>query len=192
VEEIVGRAFADLAGSLEAGLARTALLVSAANMVADSLTGGGLVLICGNGGSAAEAQHFAAELVGRFLVERPGLAAVALSADTSKLTAIGNDYGFEEVFRRQVKALGKPGDVLWAISTSGTSPNVLAALGAARENGLRTILMCGRTIHDPQAADLVIDSPAPSTPRMQELHLLYGHTICQLVEHVIFEGGGTG
>jgi D-sedoheptulose 7-phosphate isomerase len=127
--------------------------------------------------------------VGRFLLERPGLSALALSTDTSKLTAIGNDYGFEEIFARQIKALGKPGDVLWGLSTSGTSKNILKALEAASANGLTTVFMCGAIIHNPKAADLIIDSPATNTPRVQELHLLYGHLICQLIDHIIVEGG---
>ena len=166
-------------------------MVTAAKTIAGALTRGGVIYLCGNGGSAAESQHFAAEFVGRFLLERPGLSAVSLTTDTSKLTAIGNDYGFEEVFARQIKALGKPGDVLWGLSTSGTSKNVLKALATASANGLATIFMCGTTIHDPKAADVIIDSPAPNTPRIQELHLLYGHTICQLGDHIIVEGGGT-
>ena len=191
MEKIVEKAFEELSESLGLAWKKAELLVKAAKTIADSLTRGGVIYLCGNGGSAAESQHFAAEFVGRFLLERPGLSAVSLTTDTSKLTAIGNDYGFEEVFARQIKALGKPGDVLWGLSTSGTSQNVIKALATASANGLATIFMCGATIHDPQAADLIIDSPAPNTPRIQELHLLYGHTICQLVDHIIVEGGGT-
>jgi D-sedoheptulose 7-phosphate isomerase len=190
VENIVAKAFEELTESLGLAWKNTPLLIKAAKMIASSLTQGGVIYLCGNGGSAAEAQHFAAEFVGRFLLERPGLPAVSLTTDTSKLTAIGNDYGYEEVFARQVKALGKPGDVLWALSTSGTSKNVLKAFEAASSIGLSTIFLCGNNIHDPKVADLVIDSPAPNTPRIQELHLLYGHVICQLVDHVIVEGGG--
>jgi D-sedoheptulose 7-phosphate isomerase len=190
VKNIVRRAFDDLAASLAEAGSRDSIVVSAAEMIARSLTGGGVIYICGNGGSAAEAQHFAAEFVGRFLTERSGLPAMSLSTDTSKLTAIGNDYGFEEVFRRQIKALGRPGDVLWGISTSGTSPNVVNALEAAKAGGLGTIFMCGRKKPALPFVDVLLDAPAPDTPRMQELHLLYGHAICALVDHVIIEGGG--
>jgi D-sedoheptulose 7-phosphate isomerase len=189
VEKIVQRAIDDLTGALAAAGSKAGLLVAAARAVAASLVKGGIIYICGNGGSAAEAQHFAAEFVGRFLVPRSGLAAQALTADTSKLTAIGNDYGFEEVFARQIKALGKPGDVLWAITTSGTSPNVLKALKAARQNDLKTILMRGADIPGETEVDFLIDCPAPNTPRIQELHLLFGHIICQLVDYIIVEGG---
>ncbi|MDR2367444.1 MAG: SIS domain-containing protein [Deltaproteobacteria bacterium] len=189
MEKIIAKAFEELTESLGLAYKRSDLLVRAADMISGCLTQGGVVYLCGNGGSAAEAQHFAAEFVGRFLIERPGLSAVALTTDTSKLTAIGNDYGYGEVFARQIKALGRPGDVLWGLSTSGTSKNVLKAFEVASAGGLGTIFMCGAKIHDPGAADLIIDGPAPNTPRIQELHLLYGHVICQLVDHVIVEGG---
>ncbi|MDR2302383.1 MAG: SIS domain-containing protein [Deltaproteobacteria bacterium] len=189
MNNIVAKAFEELTESLGLAWKEADLLVQAAKMIASCLTKGGVLYLCGNGGSAAEAQHFAAEFVGRFLIERPGLSAVALTADTSKITAIGNDYGYEEVFARQIKALGKPGDILWGLSTSGTSKNVIKAFETARANGLSTIFLCGSTIHDPKVADIVIDSPAPNTPRIQELHLLFGHVICQLVDHVIVEGG---
>jgi D-sedoheptulose 7-phosphate isomerase len=190
MEKTVDKAFGELSESLGLAWKRSDLLIRAAKTIARSLTQGGVVYLCGNGGSAAESQHFAAEFVGRFLLERPGLAAASLTTDTSKLTAIGNDYGFDEVFARQIKALGKPGDVLWGLSTSGTSKNVLRAFAAASANGLSTIFMCGSVVHDPMAADLIIDSPAPSTPRIQELHLLYGHIVCQLVDRIIVEGVG--
>ncbi|MDR1677336.1 MAG: SIS domain-containing protein [Deltaproteobacteria bacterium] len=190
MDHIVAKAFEELTESLGLASKSSDLLIKSAKMISSCLTQGGVVYLCGNGGSAAEAQHFAAEFVGRFLVERPGLSAVALTTDTSKLTAIGNDYGYEEVFARQIKALGKPGDVLWALSTSGTSKNVIKAFEAARANGLSTIFMCGLKIHDPKVADLIIASPGANTPRVQELHLLFGHVICQLVDHILIEGGG--
>ncbi|MDR2387923.1 MAG: SIS domain-containing protein [Deltaproteobacteria bacterium] len=189
MNNIVSKAFEELSESLGLAYKNTDLLVKAAKMMAACLTNGGVIYLCGNGGSAAEAQHFAAEFVGRFMLERPGLSAVALTSDTSKLTAIGNDYGYDEIFSRQIKALGKPGDILWGLSTSGTSKNVLKAFEAASANSLSTIFMCGSLIHDPKVADLIIDSPAPNTPRIQELHLLFGHVICQLVDHIIVLGG---
>ena len=150
------------------------------------LDAGGKILACGNGGSAADAQHFAAELVGRFERERAALPAVALTADTSALTAIGNDYGFEAVFRRQVEGLGRPGDCLLAISTSGDSPNVLAAAAAARERGLGVVALTGRGGGRLAAAlgaeDVELRAPAASTARVQELHILLLHCLCDLLD----------
>ena len=166
------------------------LLARAARRLAEALTRGGTIFICGNGGSASQAQHFAAEFVGRFLMERPGLPSVALTTDTSILTAVGNDYGFEEIFARQARALMKPGDFLWGLSTSGRSPNVLKAFEAAKEAGGRTLLMCGAKIPEGLDLDLIIPAPTPDTPRVQEMHLLYGHTLCQLVDHLLFEAPG--
>ncbi len=159
---------------------------SAAELVHGAIKSGNKILACGNGGSAAEAQHFIAELVGRFLTERDPLAGVALTVDTSILTAVGNDYGYDEVFARQVKAIGKPGDVLLAISTSGRSPNVLKALATARESGLVTIALVG-TASSPEldVCDLVITIPDPSTPRIQEMHLVILHLICELVDNAL-------
>ena len=119
-------------------------IVQAAELLAERLRQGNKILVCGNGGSAADAQHFAAELVNRFEIERPGLAAIALTTDSSALTSIANDYAFEQIFARQVRALGRPGDVLLAISTSGHSPNVLVAIDAARELGMATLALTGR------------------------------------------------
>jgi D-sedoheptulose 7-phosphate isomerase len=167
-------------------------LAETARRLAQTLADGGSIFICGNGGSASQAQHFAAEFVGRFLLERPALPAVALTTDTSILTAIGNDYGFEDIFARQVQALMKPGDVLWGLSTSGRSPNVLKALAAARAAGGLTLFMCGPQAPEGLAPDMLLTAPAPETPRIQELHLLYGHTLCQLVEHLIFAAPGNG
>ncbi|MGC8763329.1 MAG: D-sedoheptulose 7-phosphate isomerase [Acidobacteriota bacterium] len=154
-----------------------------AGLLRSTLEGGGKILLFGNGGSAADAQHFAAELVGRYLKERPGLPALALSTDTSALTAIGNDYGFEKVFARQVEALAKPGDAAVGISTSGNSPNVLLALKAARRRGCRTAALLGRdggAIAPEVEAALVY--PAAETPRIQEAHAVLIHILCALVE----------
>ena len=164
-------------------------LVAIARVCARILADGGTIFICGNGGSASQAQHFAAEFVGRFLMERPGLPAVALTTDTSILTAVGNDYGFDEIFARQVRALAKPGDLVWGLSTSGRSPNVLKAFEAARECGAKTFMMCGAKAPELEF-DLLLRAPVPDTPRVQELHLLYGHTICQLVDHLLFDAPG--
>lgn len=158
-------------------------VVRAARVVREALAGGGKLLVFGNGGSAAEAQHVAAEFVGRFARERAGLAAIALSTDTSALTAIANDYGFARVFARQVEALGRPGDVALGISTSGASANVVAALEAARAAGLATIGLTGRDGGRVAAlVDVHVHVPHPSTARVQEAHLTLLHALCDLVE----------
>lgn len=148
-----------------------------------SLRNGGKILLCGNGGSAADSQHIAAELTGRFIKERPPLAAIALSTDTSALTCIGNDYSFAEIFSRQVRALGRVGDCLIAISTSGNSVNVLKAVADAKALGICTIGLSGRdggTLA--READICIVVPSAVTARIQEAHILIGHTICGGIE----------
>jgi D-sedoheptulose 7-phosphate isomerase len=158
-------------------------LVATAEMIVKSLRAGGTIYLCGNGGSAADAQHIAGEFVGRFRAERRALPAVALSTDTSILTCIGNDYSFERVFARQVEALVRPGDVLWAFSTSGTSPNVLAAAEEARRKGARVIAFTGRAQSKLEAlADVCLCAEAALTARSQEIHQLAYHIICDLVE----------
>ncbi len=161
-------------------------LAQAIAALANALANGGRVLACGNGGSAADAQHFAAELVGRFERERPELAAVALSTDSSILTAIGNDYGFDQVFARQVRALGQPGDVLLAISTSGNSPNVVEAVRAAQERDMSVIGLSGKGGGQLTAllrdVDVHLCVPHDRTARIQELHLLMIHCICDGVD----------
>ncbi len=158
-------------------------MVAAAEMIVQSLRAGGTLYLCGNGGSAADAQHIAGEFVGRFRAERRALPAVALSTDTSVLTCIGNDYNYERVFARQVEALARPGDILWAFSTSGTSPNVLKAAEAARAKGVRVLAFTGRVNSKLEAmADLCFCAEASLTARSQELHQLAYHIICDLVE----------
>lgn len=159
----------------------------AAEICVAALRAGRKVMICGNGGSAADAQHWAGELVSRFHYDRPGLPAIALTTDSSILTAIGNDYGYERVFARQVEALGVAGDVLIAISTSGNSPNVVAALEAARGRGIATIGFSGETRGAMAAlSDICIHIPSRSTPRIQEGHEVLGHAICAMIEAAIF------
>ena len=154
--------------------------------LAGVLTNGGRLLACGNGGSAAEAQHLTAELVGRFRDEREPMSAIALHADTSALTAIGNDYGIDEVFARGVRAHGQPGDVLISLSTSGTSSNILAAVKAAHEKGLTTWALTGAA-PNPLAAmcDDAVCVEAPSTATVQEIHLLLVHALCIAVDGVV-------
>jgi D-sedoheptulose 7-phosphate isomerase len=163
------------------------VVVAAARLLAETLQAGGKILIFGNGGSAADAQHLAAEFVNRFQVERPPLAALALTTDTSVLTSIANDYAFTEVFAKQVRALGRPGDVAWGISTSGSSPNVVAALEAARELGLKTLALSGGEGGPVAArAEVAIIVPSRNTPRIQEAHITVGHVLCDLVDFLLF------
>jgi len=158
-------------------------IIAAAELVVKAIAGGGKLLVMGNGGSAADAQHFAAELVGRFRRERAALPAVALTTDTSILTAVGNDYGFENIFRRQVEALARPGDVVCGISTSGRSPNVVQAMEAARSMGCRTLALLGGNGGQMIAlADVALLVPSDQTPFIQEAHLTIIHILCDLIE----------
>jgi D-sedoheptulose 7-phosphate isomerase len=155
----------------------------AASLITESLRNGGKLLLCGNGGSAADCQHIAAEFTGRFIKDRPPISAISLTTDTSALTCIGNDYSFNEIFSRQVSALGRPGDILLGITTSGNSGNVLAAVEAAHALGLQTIGLLGRD--GGKALNLCKHSivvPSDVTARIQEAHILIGHTICGMVE----------
>ena len=165
-------------------------IARAALALAQALKAGGKVLACGNGGSAADAQHFAAELVNRFEAERPPLAAVALTTDSSNLTSIANDYAWEQVFSKQLRALGRRGDVLLAISTSGNSPNVIEALRAAHEIGVRVIALTGKGGGNmaPLLAreDVHICVPHQNTARIQEVHLLVLHCLCDAIDYELF------
>lgn len=161
-------------------------ITSAATLVGGALRNGRKLLIFGNGGSAADAEHIAGEFVGRFVAERRALPAVALSVSTSVLTAIANDYSFEDVFARQVEAFGQPGDVAFGLSTSGTSANVVAGLRAARERGLRTLALTGRGGGEVrELADVCVRVPADETARIQEGHLLVAHIVCEVAEREI-------
>lgn len=167
----------------------SAVVVAAAELMTRALLSGGRVFFCGNGGSAADAQHLAAELSGRYLKDRRPLDGAALHCNTSALTAIGNDYGFDEIFARQLLAHGRAGDVLVALSTGGGSANVLKALAAARSIGIHTIGMTGNgggKIKD--AADLLIAVPSASTPRIQEMHIFIGHVLCEMIEKACCPG----
>lgn len=160
---------------------------TAAQLVIDSLRQNGKVLLCGNGGSAADAQHIAGEFVSRFYFDRPGLPAIALTVDSSVLTAIGNDYGYTEVFRRQVQALGQAGDVLFAISTSGSSPNILAAVKEARARSMKVVAMTGgRGQTFAAGADAAIVVSSDSTPLIQQAHIVAAHAVCAAVEAAMF------
>ena len=157
---------------------------SAAKICINALKNSNKILIFGNGGSAADAQHIAAELVGRYKVERRGLPAIALTTDSSALTCISNDYGYEQVFSRQVEALVNEGDVAIGISTGGTSPNVISALDTAKNMGCKTIGFSGRGGGEMNTlCDVNLAVPDGDTPRIQEMHILIGHTICQLIDN---------
>jgi D-sedoheptulose 7-phosphate isomerase len=171
--------------SEDAALHTAMAQVASACIVA--LRSGNKILFAGNGGSAADAQHLAGELVSRFHYDRPGLAAFSLSTDTSVLTAIGNDYGYERLFARQIEAVGNKGDVLIALSTSGRSPNILNALRTARDKGLVTVGLTGRLGGDmPALCDHCLRAPSDFTPRIQEGHIAIGHTVCYLIEQQLF------
>lgn len=162
-------------------------ILDAARALVACYQNGGKALFCGNGGSAADAQHLAAELSGRFYVDRPPLYAEALHVNTSYLTAVANDYSFESVYARMIEAAGRPGDVLIAISTSGNSPNVLAAIHKARDVGMRVIGMTGRGGGKMGSiCDILLQAPSADTPRIQEAHILMGHIFCEYVEKTLF------
>jgi D-sedoheptulose 7-phosphate isomerase len=165
-------------------------VVRAADAMTASLRAGGKILSCGNGGSAADAQHFAAEMLNRFEIERPGLAAIALTTDSSTLTSVANDYAYEQIFSKQIQALGNTGDCLLAISTSGNSPNVTAAARAARQQGLRVIALTGRDgghlAREIADGDVEIRVPAERTARIQEAHLVIIHCLCDAIDQALF------
>lgn len=165
-------------------------LVSVAQACVDVYKNGKKILIAGNGGSAADAQHFAAELVGRYGFDRPSLPSIALTTDSSNLTAIGNDYGYEYVFSRQLEGLAQEGDLFIGISTSGNSQNVINAFESAKERGVTTVALVGRDGGKMAAmADFAIVIPSNATPRIQESHLLIEHMICDIIEKEMFGGG---
>lgn len=163
-----------------------AAVAGVAQVVEKALRAGGKVMLAGNGGSAADSQHIAAEFVSRFEFDRPGLAAMALTTDTSLLTAIANDYGFDYVFARQVEANGRSGDVFIGISTSGNSKNVLRAVEACKKLGIVTVALCGAGGRLRDVCDHAVAVPSTHTPRIQENHILLGHAVCALVEEAIW------
>lgn len=191
LKDAIRRQFEDSIATKQAALELLVPAIEAATAaMADCLQAGGKVMSCGNGGSAGDAQHFSAELLNRFERERPGLAAIALSTDTSTLTSIANDYAYEQVFSKQVLALGRPGDVLLAISTSGNSPNVVAAMAAARERGVRVVALTGRKggrmAEVLAPGDIEIRVPADRTARIQEVHLVVIHCLCDGIDRSLF------
>lgn len=187
MEERIRAMFEESAAlTLSFGRENATRIAAMARRMADVLRRGGKILFCGNGGSAADAQHLAAEFVNRFQRDRRALAALALTTDTSVLTSIGNDSGFDRIFSRQVEALARRGDLLVAISTSGNSPNVLRAVEAARDLGVETVGLCGGSGGAlAAAADEVFVVPSEATPRIQETHMAVGHAWCALTEDLL-------
>ncbi len=184
-------ATAALVAAVQADTELLASTLQAATRTAEAIHQGGTLFICGNGGSAAEATHLSGELIGPFLdkTRRP-LPAIALGFDTSAVTAVANDFSFDEIFARQLDALARPGDVLWALSTSGRSPNVVRALEAAAARGVLTVLLTGtRHPNLPATADIILAIPSRETPRIQELHLVLGHFMCEVVEALTTDRG---
>jgi D-sedoheptulose 7-phosphate isomerase len=167
-------------------------VAAVAQEMASALEAGHKIIFFGNGGSAADAQHLAAELTGRFQAERRSLPGLALNCNVSSLTAIGNDYGFEEIFARQIAGLGTAGDVAVGITTSGRSPNVLRGMEVAREQRMVTVGLTGRGGKLPSFVDYCIRIPADSTPRIQEAHIMTGHILCEIVEQRLFGAGSQG
>jgi D-sedoheptulose 7-phosphate isomerase len=187
IEEAIRSHFVEsIAVKRDAMAALVPAIARASGVMTATLQAGGKILACGNGGSAGDAQHFSAELLNRFERERPGLPAVALTTDSSTITSIANDYAFDQVFSKQVRALGRPGDCLLAISTSGNSPNVLAAVRAAREAGISVIALSGRDGGQMAALlgedDVEIRVPAQRTARIQEVHLVVIHCLCDAID----------
>ena len=165
-------------------------IATAATAIAEAFKAGRKLLLFGNGGSAADAQHIAAEFMNRFLIERPPLPAIALTTDTSVITSIANDYAFDEIFSKQLKALGKKGDVALGITTSGSSGNVLKALRAAKKLGMTTIALTGEGWKAASLADIALQIPSRSTPRIQEAHIAVGHILCDLTDMILFKDVG--
>lgn len=161
-------------------------IVEAAELCISALKNGNKIIFAGNGGSAADSQHLAAEFVSRFNFDRPGLPSIALTTDTSMLTAIGNDYGFLQLFARQIQANGQAGDVYFGISTSGNSANILESVTMAKSMGIKTVALCGNKGKLPEVCDMALQVPSGSTPYIQESHISIGHIICGIVEEVMF------
>jgi len=187
MKQIVNNALADTIAVMEKSIPENLdRLLAAADSMATALTSGHKILIFGNGGSAADAQHIAAEFVNRFQIERPPLAAIALSTDTSILTSIGNDYSFDDIFSKQISAIGRQHDVAWGISTSGSSKNVIAGMAAARAAGMFTLGMTGRGGQLGDVSDVTLSVRSDVTARIQETHAVYGHILCDLVDRILF------
>lgn len=191
MKELVQRNIKESARLIADTAEKAGALIDAANIIAGAFSQEGSLYLFGNGGSAADAQHIAGEFVNRFKIERPPLPAVALTVDTSVITSISNDYSYNEIFSKQLKALGRAGDVAWGFSTSGNSPNVVAALSAARNMGLKTICMTGDGGGEcAQYSDILLDVKSKDTPMIQQVHITMSHIICGLVDYQLFQRPG--
>jgi D-sedoheptulose 7-phosphate isomerase len=190
LDRIVGQFDESIRAKQVAATVLAAPIAAAAKLMAGCLAAGGKIMACGNGGSAADAQHFAAEMLNRFEMERPPLAAIALTTDTSTLTSIANDYRYEEVFAKQVRALGRRGDVLLAISTSGNSPNVIEAMAVAHSTGVHVVALTGKNGGRMSAllkeCDVHVCVPTERTARIQEIHLLTIHCLCDGIDQLLY------
>ena len=190
--EIVSKSFKDSVKTKEKFLTKknSAIIVQSAEAIVEAFKAGGKLLIAGNGGSAADAQHLAAEFVNRFEIERPPLPALALTTDSSNITSIGNDYSFDQIFSKQVRALGGKNDVLLAISTSGNSANITKAAEVAKSIGIKVIALTGKGGGElAKKADILINVDAKVTARIQEVHITVCHVLCELVDHMLFQKG---
>lgn len=189
IEDIIIRCFKESNRIKEIFLAENlGRIVKIIDVITAALKKGNKILLFGNGGSAADAQHLAAEFVNRFLIERPPLPAIALTTDSSVLTSIANDYEFNEIFSKQIRAIGQPGDIAWGLSTSGSSPNVLKGLEAARKIGMTTIALTGRDGGAiAKVADYSLNVSSNLTPRVQEAHITAGHVICEMIDYKLFQ-----
>jgi D-sedoheptulose 7-phosphate isomerase len=166
-------------------------IVTIVDVMTNALKEGKKILLFGNGGSAADAQHLAAEFINRFIIERPPLPAIALSTDTSVITSISNDYDYSDVFAKQIRALGQSGDIAWGITTSGSSPNVIKAFEAARKLGMITVALTGKDGGNAEkVADYILNVSSNSVPRIQEVHITVGHVICQMIDYKLFQKPG--
>ncbi len=189
IEDIIIRSFRESSRVKEVFVNENlSRLVKVIDVITRALSGGNKILLFGNGGSAADSQHIAAEFVNRFMIERPPLPAIALCTDTSVITSIANDYDFSEIFSKQIRAIGNEGDVAWGISTSGSSPNVLKAFEAAGRLGITTIAFTGKDGGEmARIADHCLNVSSNSTPRIQEAHITAGHVICDMVDYRLFK-----
>ncbi|MBI5642566.1 MAG: D-sedoheptulose 7-phosphate isomerase [Deltaproteobacteria bacterium] len=190
MEKIVEKSFRESIKAKEKFFTKknTALVIEAAETIVESFKSGGKLMLVGNGGSAADSQHIAAEFVNRFEIERPPLPALALTTDTSDITSIGNDYSFDQIFSKQIRALGKEQDVLIAISTSGSSPNVIKGMEAAKAIGIKTIALTGKGGGlMAEKADILLNVDSKTTARIQETHITICHILCELVDHMLFQ-----
>ena len=192
IEDIILRTFKESCHLKEVFVNENVIrIVKIVDVITDALKEGKKILLFGNGGSAADAQHLAAEFINRFIIERPPLPAIALSTDTSVITSISNDYDYSDVFAKQIRALGHPGDIAWGITTSGSSPNVIRAFEAAKKLGMIAVALTGKDGGSAEkVADYILNVSSNSVPRIQEVHITVGHVICQMIDYKLFQKPG--